>query len=282
MTQHETLYISDLDGTLLNDNQMLSDETISFLSNAVNNGLNFTYATARSISSSRFVLENLNLKLPVILYNGAQIYCPTKRAYIHSAYMEPSSYITQLRHFINDGLEPVVHCLDENDQLRVYFQSISNESTAKWINSRLANGDSRFRVTKDFSEINSAKVIELMVVAPKEQLSKYQESLSLESSISYIFSEDIYCKDYYWLELTHTNANKGYAVELLREFLELTHIVSFGDNDNDISMFEKSAISIAVGNSKASVKKFASHVIERNNEDAVIHYLKKNCNLNDL
>jgi len=247
MNLNETLYISDLDGTLLDDEQLLSTETVSYLSKAVQNGLNFTYATARSLSTSKFVLNHLNLRLPVILYNGAQIYCPVKKAYIHSSTMEAKSYVSQLNHFLNDGLAPVVHCLDENDEVRVYFQSVTNESTANWLNSRLATGDSRFRVSTDFSEINSDKVIELMVVASKEQLTKYEDSLSVENSISYIFSEDIYCKGYYWLELTHKNANKGYAVEILRDHLGLSHIVSFGDNNNDIPMFEKSALSLAVG-----------------------------------
>ncbi|MFM2485611.1 HAD family hydrolase [Celerinatantimonas yamalensis] len=276
MNLSETLYISDLDGTLLNDSQLLSEGTISYLSEAVGRGLNFTFATARSIASSKFVLDSLNLKLPVILYNGAQIYCPVKKEYIHSAYLESESYLHYLEKFLESGLEPVVHCLDENDQLRVYFQSVSNDSTANWINSRLANGDSRFRVTKDFSEIDNFKVIELMVVASRSQLDDYQVELSNEQRISNVFSEDIYCKDHYWLELTHANANKGNAVEALKEYLQLKNIVSFGDNHNDIPMFNSSNHSLAVGNSKKAVQKYAKGVIESNNDDAVVSYLREN------
>ena len=122
MKLNETLYVSDLDGTLLKDDQTLSDETISYLASAVKNGLNFTFATARSAVSSDFVLKNLELQLPVILYNGAQIYCPQKKRYIHSAYLEPEIYKKLLNELIDDGLSPVVHCLDENDNLEFTFR----------------------------------------------------------------------------------------------------------------------------------------------------------------
>lgn len=281
MKPEESLYVTDLDGTLLKDDQTLSKETISFLTNAIENGLNFTYATARSIASSAFVLESLQLKLPVILYNGAQIYCPKKQSYIHTAYMDSDSYLMQLQSLLNDGLDPIVHCLDENDNLNVYFKSVANESTKQWINSRLKNGDKRFRVTHDFSEIDSYKVIELMVVGYYEQLVEYKTALEQDSSISFVLGEDVYCRGYYWLELSHANANKGFAVEKLRKYLfkegiVLKNIISFGDNHNDIPMFKQSTKSCAVNNAKASIKDIADSVIKSNNEDAVIGYLKEN------
>ena len=145
----------------------------------------------------------------------------------------------------------------------------------KWINSRLSNGDVRFRVTMDFSEVKISKVIELVVIASYEQLLKYQQGLNSESTVSYVLSEDIYCKGHYWLEISHVEANKGHAVEKLREYLGLVNIVSFGDNHNDVPMFNKSNQSFAVCNAKKSVQNSTSAVIGDNNEDAVIGYLKK-------
>ena len=67
----KTLFVSDLDGTLLNHNQTLSDKTRATLNSLIGEGLCFTYATARSLTSAREVTQGLNLKLPVIVYNGA-------------------------------------------------------------------------------------------------------------------------------------------------------------------------------------------------------------------
>ncbi|PWQ93541.1 HAD-IIB family hydrolase [Leucothrix arctica] len=280
MKLNDTLYVSDLDRTLLKDDQTLSEETTSYLVNAAKKGLNFTYATARSLASSGFVLKGLELQLPVILYNGAQIYCPKKEAYIHSSYMESGVYSKLLKQLIGDGLNPIVHSLDEDDKLRVYFQTVTYESMVKWINSRLKNGDDRFRVTIDFSEIETSKVISLVMTGPYEQLREYEQQLSAEPTISHVLSEDVYCEGHYLLEISHMDANKGFAVEKLRDHLGLENIVSFGDNNNDLPMFKKSTRSLAVCNAKEPVQNAASGVIGHHNEDAVISYIKEVCHEN--
>lgn len=69
----KTLYVSDLDGTLLNHSDQISDYSLKILNHLIENGLSFTYATARSLSSASKVTKGLNLKLPVIVYNGGMI-----------------------------------------------------------------------------------------------------------------------------------------------------------------------------------------------------------------
>ena len=66
-----SLYVSDLDGTLLDRNARLSDITRYGLTRLLDAGLTFTVATARHVSSVRQILEGLPLQLPVISSNGA-------------------------------------------------------------------------------------------------------------------------------------------------------------------------------------------------------------------
>ena len=67
----KTLYVSDLDGTLMRNNEQLSEYTVRTINELVEQGLSFTYATARSIESARPIAGGLKLKLPVITRNGA-------------------------------------------------------------------------------------------------------------------------------------------------------------------------------------------------------------------
>ena len=76
------LYISDLDGTLLNNQMCLSDETISILNKLIGEGLNFSFATARSIDSVEKIIKPLNLNLPYIIYNGVAVYDPVNKNYL--------------------------------------------------------------------------------------------------------------------------------------------------------------------------------------------------------
>lgn len=73
------LYISDLDGTLLNNEMMLSEETIEIINSLLEKGLNFTFATARSMDSVEKITNPLKLNLPFVIYNGGAIYDPKKK-----------------------------------------------------------------------------------------------------------------------------------------------------------------------------------------------------------
>ena len=67
----KTLYVSDLDGTLLNSKQHTSSYTNQVINQLVDEGMLFSYATARSYYSAKPATKGLTAKIPLILYNGA-------------------------------------------------------------------------------------------------------------------------------------------------------------------------------------------------------------------
>lgn len=67
----KTLYVSDLDGTLLHSDERTSDFTNATINQFVENGMLFSYATARSYQTSHKVTKGLNAQIPLIIYNGA-------------------------------------------------------------------------------------------------------------------------------------------------------------------------------------------------------------------
>jgi len=79
-----TLYVSDLDGTLLNTNTKLSEKSKEIINTLVQQGVKFTYATSRSFSSASEVIQGLNLSIPVITNNGAFYIEPTNGEIIYS------------------------------------------------------------------------------------------------------------------------------------------------------------------------------------------------------
>jgi HAD superfamily hydrolase (TIGR01484 family) len=86
----KNLYISDLDGTLLNNKAELTEYSLNELNKLIHNGLNFTIATARTSYSTEVVLKGLNLNIPIILMNGVILYDFIKKEYLKVNYMEPS------------------------------------------------------------------------------------------------------------------------------------------------------------------------------------------------
>jgi HAD superfamily hydrolase (TIGR01484 family) len=77
----KTLYVSDLDGTLLNTDDKINPYSLDILNQLIQNGVHFTYATARSLSSAAVVTAGLQVSMPIIAYNGAFIFEPSGKIY---------------------------------------------------------------------------------------------------------------------------------------------------------------------------------------------------------
>ena len=73
----------------------------------------------------------------------------------------------------------------------------------------------------------------------------------------------------YYLDVTHPEANKGFVVQRLSLMLGITpaKIATIGDMPNDIAMFEKSGLSIAMGQSSEEVKQAATHTTTSSEEE---------------
>lgn len=76
------LYVSDLDGTLLNEQAKISTESVEILNDLIEQGLAFTIATARTHLSALPILSDLNVTLPMVLLNGCMLFDPKERRLI--------------------------------------------------------------------------------------------------------------------------------------------------------------------------------------------------------
>ena len=82
------LFVSDLDGTLLNKNAELSVNTKNILNRLIEKGLKFTVATARTYASAGKILNGLNLELPIILMNGVSVFDVKSEKYCKVNYLD--------------------------------------------------------------------------------------------------------------------------------------------------------------------------------------------------
>ena len=137
------LYVSDLDGTLLNTSASLSPYTIKTINGLVEKGMLFTYATARSLSSASVAAKGLNPKIPVIVYNGAYIMEPATGNILASESFtkEERSYVE--RKLSGYGVSPVVYSFIKGRE-RVSWNLLQiNEGKKRYFGNR--QGDKRLR-----------------------------------------------------------------------------------------------------------------------------------------
>ena len=103
-----TLYISDLDGTLMKNDQTISAFTAEAINMLVKQGLHFSYATARSILTASKITENITAGIPVIVYNGSFIQDSKTREILYSRFFDKTSAELILRQLLSSGVYPIV------------------------------------------------------------------------------------------------------------------------------------------------------------------------------
>ncbi len=263
----KTLYVSDLDGTLLRKNQTLSGFTTETVNRLVKNGVIFSYATARSKITAQKAAAGISPAVPIIVYNGAFILENGTGKILHGNFLG------------RQATEEIFSLLQKHDVLPVvyaYIDGVEKFSYCKTGHSRGATdflatrkGDIRERMTEK-EHLTDGDVFYFSCIDEKDKLEPLYEML--KDQYHCIFSCDIYSGDY-WLEVLHKDATKATAVLKLKEMLACDKIVVFGDHENDLSMFRIADQSYAVANAEASVKEAATAVIGSNEEDGVAKWL---------
>jgi hydroxymethylpyrimidine pyrophosphatase-like HAD family hydrolase len=82
-----------------------------------------------------------------------------------------------------------------------------------------------------------------------------------------------------WIDIHHSEASKGGAIEVLKEQLGAAKILCFGDSDNDLSMFALADESYAPENAKPEVKRAASALVGHHDEDGIARFLRQRFDL---
>ncbi|MEI6579476.1 MAG: HAD family hydrolase [Eubacteriales bacterium] len=270
----KTLYISDLDGTLLNKSAVISDFTVNALNRLIENGLIFGVATARTATTSLQMLSEIHLNAPVITMNGASIYDMQKRKYILAHFIEKSSVqklFSVLKKHDTTGFVFII----ENDTLSTYYERIFSDYTRRYMEERIKKYGKLFMQINDFAALEEKPVVYFSVCDFKEKLIPVYEELCKDKNLHVEFYRDVYEDGYWYLETCSVNASKYNAVMFLREEFGFDKVVSFGDNVNDLPMFEASDECYAVANALPAVKEKATAVIESNDTDGVVKWLMK-------
>lgn len=270
------LYISDLDGTLLNENAKLSNYTIKTINKLIDNGLNFTIATARAYESAGKIIKPLNIKLPIILNNGSFVYDLKNKKNILENYL-PNTICKDILNLLdNYEISPFLSCKKCLKKSIEYIDlSLVQEAFVK---EHLDKGDERFRKVNKYN-LKNKKIINLFTLGKKEKLEIVNEKLKkFSNSISTNLYYDFYYKTY-WLEVRPKNATKGNSCIFLKNKYDFEKFHVFGDNLNDISMFKKADKSYAVKNANKTLKKHADYIIKENTKDSVARFLNKNDNI---
>ncbi|MGG1518329.1 Cof-type HAD-IIB family hydrolase [Paenibacillus oryzisoli] len=257
----------DVDGTLLNDEHVLSERTIETVQAVYDQGCSIVLCTGRAPASTLPILEELGLEGTMITHNGAVT--------LHAD--EHRQTIVNEFTFAVEDIEPMlayarregIH-FDVCTAMNMYIERIGayeREMYEKFLISP--------KLVSSVSEL-SLPLVKFTLFGQPEVLDRVQkewEDQKLYGSLRMIRSGDLF------IDVMSPLANKGNALKALAASLKVEpdEIIAIGNYYNDLEMMAFAGVGIAVENSPEAVKAAADWVTASNNDDGVHEALLKYC-----
>lgn len=273
----DKIYVTDLDGTLFNLKAEITEfckETLTeFLENE-----RLAFFTARSYHVARKKLGNIPFNVPCAVLNGCYIV-----DYLSGeVYQKNILDFMVVKQIIELALErniiPIVICQCGQKE-KMLYGDYYNSGYREYIIQRRENNDNRLQSFDFRSNVNILSEMDCLTL----QFIDYEDKLlELKKAIDYFevncyLGKELYCKDAFYLNVTPLKATKEESLRTIAQMMGITlqNFVVFGDQENDIGMFEISGESCAVENAIETLKDISTRVIDSNENDGVAKYLKR-------
>ncbi len=267
------LVVFDLDGTLLNRESAISDYTSETLRLLTERDIAYTVATGRTLHGARAILDGHRFQLPQAYKNGVMIWHPESQHFSASATLTPGELDNVVRACLTQSLTPFVFTLDEDEESTVYHSPTLTDIEHKLVRRIGIETPARVRDLKDLP--GGATITHVNAIGNSDAIMSVVRSVDNEPHLVAYSGVALEGEQWRWLDVHHSDASKGGAIETMKRLLGLKRVICFGDSDNDLSMFEAADESYAPENATDSIKSLATEVIGHHDEEGIARFLRK-------
>ena len=264
----KTVYITDLDGTLLRNDQTVSQYTRSVINGLTARNIPVTFATARSLETASIVTAGVEFGAPRIIYNGAFIIGTDGRIVASNSFGSDGKSIAN--ELLRADVYPIVYSVRNGAEKFSFIPERLGSGAAAFIETRKDCG--RCNPVISESDLCVGDIFYFLCIDDIEKISSLHDRF--KNDYSCVYSVNMYHKNM-WLEIMPKGVTKASAIAYLKEMLGC-RIVAFGDGKNDIEMFKAADECFATENAVPELKAIATGVIGRNEDDAVAKWLERN------
>lgn len=289
---HIKVIVTDLDGTLLNDNKEISQENIDALIHAQEQGYKVVIATGRGFTMIQKYAKQIKLDEYggyVVGFNGQHVYEFESKTFHESHEIEPKLVSKVLKFARKHQLQLV---MEKKDTYYTYtplslFPMTIAISYAKLRRKQLKKQNQEYHVFTKYSVPSQMKMVtikrehDFYEAMPKMGLSQLpyklnkKKELILETFDSLLEVSQVAP---FWFDLVPLGTNKGEGLQWVSDRLgvSLAQFVAFGDAENDMHMLSRVGVGIAMKNAMPHVQSMVDYVSEySNNESGVGKIVKK-------
>ncbi len=273
-----TLYVTDLDGTLLDPSSRVPDESREILNSLIDRGAMITVATARTPATVELLLDGLHAAttpegrdIPAIVMTGAAYWNRRLRRYDYITLMSERDSRIIRDAFRAAGINPFNYTLGANEVLEVFHASPLSDREDAFYRERRNLPLKRFHIGQEAGE-DAATVLYFAIGTPEKTdiLCRMVNDRTLCSAAWY---RDIFNPEVAFMDIYAGSCSKANAVKDVARELGCGRIVVFGDNLNDLPMMRVADVAVAVENALPEVRDMASTVIGSNASDSVARFI---------
>lgn len=252
------LFCTDLDGTLYNDDKLVSKENLDAIEYFKSEGGLFTFITGRPPLTAKEIYRIIKPNAPYGCFNGAGIFDGKKDKLIWNLFLDNS---------VNELVQEVGNKLPEisfqyNTDKAVYFDK--DNSAMEYFRSvtGLKNNVCRFE------DVNEPIVKIVCAHKSEQQLSSLKELLNSHPKADRF---DFIRSEKYFYEILPKGVSKGAALIKMAELLgiDIKNTIAVGDYNNDVSMIKAAGVGFAVENAVDEAKEASDYITVSNNSHAI-------------
>lgn len=260
------LILSDIDGTLLNNQHKLLSSVKNAIQHYVQKGGLFCLASARPAKAMFVLASQMNLKVPLATLNGAYIIKSDQNKTI--LFEQP---------LLNKSTMKIIQIVKQN-HLKISLNLYAGEDWFIEHPNYWSSQEAKITQIKpsliDFNSIYNQKKIHKILCMGQPQIIKQLSNLlagRTQLKITASHSKPTY------LEITDQNVSKLAALKHLAAYFSvpLNKTMALGDGDNDLAMIKKAGIGIALANASPALLANANFIVPSNNDGGVAFALEK-------
>ncbi len=274
----KTLYVSDMDGTLLGADSRVSPRSAEIISRLSRRGALITVATARTPDTVVPLLADTYTSIPAIVMTGAAMWNRDTASYEEIHFMPVELEQQVERECSSAGICPFVYTLpDDNSGIMQVYHAMPqlNHIEDGFYQERRDLRLKHFNLGSRPPESVVGRKILYFAMGPKQGIYKAGHRLAEATECAVSYYPDIFNPELALLEVFAPGVSKAAAIKSLQRRIGADRLVVFGDNINDLSMLAIADEAVAVGNALPEVKEAAGRVISPNTDDSVAKFIQQ-------
>ncbi len=256
------MVVMDLDGTLLNQDKVISDRAKQQIKNCLLVGLKVVFATGRPYKYAKSLAREIDSKINIISFNGCHV--EVEGRVLANQPFQPweldniAKSVQGFQGEIYFKREDEIFAYGPENSIFIYPETL--------MKTQFIQDKSRFL------ELSQEKILKILLYSPLEDEVEFLRKVLSETG------------KYTWtnygnkgFEICPIERNKGIALRQVMKFyqLEKGEIMAIGDGENDVILFEESGLKIAMKNGKEELKMMADVITKSNHDDGVALILEE-------